>query len=138
MIKPFVGPRLKVARAKGHIEEIHRLTAALYARDPYDIIREQDTETGEYIYRIRIKEAIPCEWGTVIGDIVHNLRAALDQLVCDLVIANDGKVSKTNGFLITETRETFESYLPKKIKGISRRAEWLIRRFKPYLRGGRG
>ena len=135
MIFKFEGPRLKIKRAKTYIEELRAAESAFFDRNPYEIVREQDGKTGEYVYRIRVKEAIPCDMGVVIGDVVHNLRAALDQLVCDLVRANRGTVTQTNAFLITGSRETFEARIAKKIAGISAKAERLIRRLKPYERG---
>jgi hypothetical protein len=134
-IELFQGPRLKVERAKRHIGELHKLCADLIQRNPYILFSEEDTNTNEIVIRVRVKEDVPCAWGTIVGDIAHNLRAALDHLICDLVVANGKSISKTNGFLITGSRETFETYLPKKIEGISRKAEQLIRRFKPYHRG---
>src|SRR5581483_1584507 len=65
----------------------------------------------------------------------HNLRAALDQLICDLVVANRRTVSQTNGFLITGSKDTFDRYIGKKIDGISPKAERIIRWLKPYNRG---
>jgi hypothetical protein len=134
-VERFRGPRLKVERANRHIEELKTLCSVLFQRNPYTIFTEENKDTGEQIFRVHINEDVPCDWGTIVGDIVHNLRAALDQLICDLVDANDSRVTKTNALLVTGSRETFETHFPKKIEGISRRAERLIRRFKPYHRG---
>jgi hypothetical protein len=135
LIQAFTGPKLKIERAKRHIGELHRLCSAFLQREPYEMFTEEKPEVGEVAIKVRVKECVPLAWGAIVGDIAHNLRSALDQLICDLVIANEGKVTRGTGFIITETRETFETHFPNKITGISRKAERIVRRFKPYERG---
>jgi hypothetical protein len=56
----------------------------LYEFDPLD-----DLETGQIvIYGEGIREPPVEEWGVIIGDVVHNLRSALDHLVWQLTLAN--------------------------------------------------
>jgi len=55
----------------------------------YRVFTERDPETGEIIvYGEPRREAPTPEWGVVIGDIVHNLRSALDHMVWALTVAN--------------------------------------------------
>ncbi|SDB31162.1 hypothetical protein [Bauldia litoralis] len=131
----FEGPRLKIERAKRHIEELESRIKSFRDLNPYSLVRETDPDTGDNVYRVRIKEVIPCDFSVIIGDAVHNLRSALDQVVCDLVAANCGRVTRKTGFLITGSRDTFETHFPEKIKGVSKRAERAMRRFKPYESG---
>jgi len=129
------GPKLKVKRAKKHIAELEALIHAFYKTNPYELYREQDAKTGEYVHRMRVHSTIPAELSAVTGDAVHNLRAALDQLVCQLVLANRRQIQRGTGFPISQSAKHFASNSVGKIKGVSARADRLIRRLKPYKSG---
>jgi len=131
----FVGPKLKIKRAKKHISELEALLQAFHQTKPYEPIREDDAKTGEYVYRVRIHKPIPVCISAIIGDIVHNLRSALDQLICDLVLANRKQIRRGTGFPISATVKHFEKASVGKIKGISTKADRFIRRLKPYKGG---
>ena len=55
----FAGPKLKIDRAKCHIEELKTALQAFNQMKPYELTRETDPKTGENVYRVRIKEALP-------------------------------------------------------------------------------
>ena len=86
----FKGPKLKVQRAKKHISDLHNEIAAYMRRKPYRIVVEQDTEPQRCVLVIRVREEVPDNLATIIGDAVHNLRTALDILACELVRINSG------------------------------------------------
>lgn len=83
------GPRLKVKRAYRHIEEIMSRTDPLDS-SLYEITFDKksmfpdDNTPGLYIH-YRPVQPIPETIALVIGDAVHNLRAALDHLVTGIV-----------------------------------------------------
>lgn len=129
------GPKLKIKRAKQHIAELETALMAFHERRPYELVHEIDPKTGENVYRVHIKEALPCELPTILGDIVHNLRAALDHLVCDLIRANRKQPKRGSGFPISGTRKHLESNAIGKIDGVSPKAERFIKRLKPYKGG---
>lgn len=131
------GPRLKVERAKRHIDELRAAIDAFHAEKPYSFWEDNDTKTGENILRVKIEKCIPPIFSAMLGDIVHNLRSALDQLVCALVKANSRQVRRGNGFPISGTVEHFETNSIGKIKGVEPRAERFIRRLKPYKGGNK-
>lgn len=52
-----------------------------------------DSDTDRYVrlrYYFDLPQEIPCSWGFVVGDVVHNLQAALDNLIWSLAVANSG------------------------------------------------
>lgn len=84
------GPRLKVKRANGHIDELRRRTApldptlySLEVRKVHPSVIHRNATTFELAYRP--KEPIPQTLGLIIGDAVHNLRAALDHFANGVV-----------------------------------------------------
>jgi hypothetical protein len=72
----------------------------------------------------------------ILGDIFHNLRCALDQVACQLVLTNNSQIQRSTEFPIIGTPEIFEIALGRKLTGASSKAKSLVRRLKPY-KGGR-
>ncbi|MEJ0094478.1 MAG: hypothetical protein WDN46_13890 [Methylocella sp.] len=132
---PLMGPKLKVERAKRHLADLETTLHAFHDSNPYGLVEEIDLQTGEYVYRVRIHKSIPCETGTIIGDIIHNLRSALDQMVCGLVRANSKQVSGGNGFPIMGSAKSFEEACVRKLKNVPLKAQRFIQRLKPYQGG---
>ena len=93
MAHPLDGPRLKLARAREHLDALDREVRAFSDSKPYELISESDAETGDYVYRLHLKwpEAKPPDHLSLIaGDIVHNLRTALDYVVWQLAELGQG------------------------------------------------
>src|SRR5262245_52737821 len=81
---PLLGPLLKLARAKEHFTELREKAEAFLATEPYDWSMETEAFTdGTREYRISasVDDHPPIELGLIAGDVVQNLRAALDQLI---------------------------------------------------------
>lgn len=74
------------------------------------------------------------EWAVTIGEIVHNLRSALDHLVWQLVRDNDGQPSRDNMFPIVflENRDNWEGISKKNLKGVSDEMKEKIKRLQPF------
>jgi hypothetical protein len=75
---------LKIARAKHHIDDLNRLIHAL-TKEHWSIVVTEETETGKRTLFFKADKPKPPELGLLIGDIAHNLRSALDNLVWALV-----------------------------------------------------
>jgi hypothetical protein len=126
----LVGPKLKIERAKCHIRELEAAYQAFSYPNPYNLIREVDPNTGENVYRIIVQKDIPIELSTVIGDIVHNLRAVLDYVACDLIRANGDADTTNRGLPIDKRAKRLKPGTVSKIQGVSPKAERLILRLK--------
>lgn len=131
----LAGPKLKVERAKCHIQDFEALAQAFAAQNNYSLVREEDPQTRENVIRLLVKERLPIKMSAIIGDIVHNLRAALDHLVSDLIRANEGEPDGDSGFPIVTRRKSLKPGSISKIEGVSPRAERFILRLKPYEAG---
>lgn len=138
-ISRFEASRLKVERARIHIENLRELGADFFETVPYSINREHDRETGVYTFRVIVNSEVPSTFGVIIGDAIHNLRSALDLMAVDLARAN-GHTSRSalndTYFPISKDRTQFESSGKKKIKKLSFAAQRAIEELEPY-RGGK-
>jgi hypothetical protein len=84
----FSGCWAKVSRANVHLDFLKERVKS-FAEDisSYEIETKDDWQTAEVF--IDGEADPPVErWGAIIGDVVHNLRSALDHLVWQLTIAN--------------------------------------------------
>jgi hypothetical protein len=77
---------LKLDRALHHLQSLEKEAAAWLKRKPYRFVHDFDFKTGEKLMVIELLEPVPPEFATITGDCLHNLRAALDNLVYQLAV----------------------------------------------------
>jgi hypothetical protein len=82
--------RTKLAWARKHLEGLQRAIDRFLTSDPCDAAVERQPGTHSYRVRFYVKSEIPIEWSSMVGDIVHNARSALDTLAYSLVLAHHG------------------------------------------------
>ncbi len=73
----------------------------------------------------------------MIGDVVHNLRAALDHLACQLVIHGGGKVTPKTEFPIKASLANFRKKVGEHLASASPLAVLFVETCKPYKGGNR-
>lgn len=135
MTGPLASARIKVKRADKHLDDLQNMVEAYLAREPYTVVREEEDQPRRIVWRLRIKEPIPDIFSAVIGDVIHNLRCALDHLTWSLVIANSEVPGEHTMFPVLSNPKELDSAVRGRVKGASPRAMRLIKRLKPYDRG---
>jgi hypothetical protein len=84
----FSGCWAKISRANVHLEFLNeRVKSFAMDMSSYKVITEDDWQTAKVFIDGEPEPPVE-EWGAIIGDVVHNLRSALDHLVWQLTIAN--------------------------------------------------
>lgn len=73
--------RLKLNRAREHVEAVDEYVERWLGTDAYTVVREKDPETGYTVARAKIQGAPPPELSLLIGDAIQNFRSALDHTV---------------------------------------------------------
>ncbi len=129
--------RLKIERADKHIGDLNIVLRAFIDSRPYTVGTKNDPQTRRLIYYVVKAKPIPTEAALIAGDILQNLRTALDYLVCALVRAN-GKSDKMSAFPITDEEPVSKQQKARfdaKIEGVRDEAKKIIRRIKPYKGG---
>lgn len=140
-VPPFVGPRLKVRRARKHIAELRDLLLADQAKFTRQeaklaaVLRERpDLARMPGMFTI-IPTKSPPEFPLIVGDVFHNLRTALDIAVSDVTRVNgsDGRQVK---FPFAEDANKLEEKLSsKELRGLGPEIIDLLRAMKPFKRG---
>jgi len=82
----FEASRLKVARSRTHLWALLEAIRAYQLRAPFHI--EVEIDNGKKFWVAKVREEVPLEFSAILGDSIHNLRAALDLLACELVRLN--------------------------------------------------
>jgi len=71
----------KIQQAEKHINEVKDQLLAFGNANPYKFIAERDPRTRELIYRM-VEVGTPPDIALAAGDAFHNLRSALDHVIC--------------------------------------------------------
>lgn len=133
----LVGVETKIERAKEHYIEMREGINQYLSSKPYHVDIEKD-DSGRAVYRLRVDTPPPPRLSAMAGDVVHNLRAALDHLAWALVEANGGTPSRGTEYPIASSKKDLPALAKGRLKGASNRSLQLTRRFKPYKGGTEG
>ncbi len=139
------GPTAKLDRAKAHLKSLNKSIGAYKRSKTHNfIVTELNPVTREKVVHLKIlKEPKNPEWGLLIGDLVHNLRSALDHLVWQLVILNGEKPRRQNQFPIIGTKPEYwevpadrsESVRDRMLAGVSEDHRAFIDAVQPFNAG---
>lgn len=131
----IVGPILKLDRARTHCAALEQAVRDFLGTEPFAVEKLEDTATGDLAYRLRIKTQVPAQLSVIVGDVVHNARAALDHLAWQAVEFGGGNPSKTTSFPIAKDLASFQAMSPVSLAGANSRTLALVRRLAPYAGG---
>jgi hypothetical protein len=131
---------LRLERASEHMENLNAELQWWPKGDSYRFVVEADRNRGEYIVWVRLLREPSARLGVLIGDCLHNLRSALDNLIYDLVISYHGtpppfEFVEHSEFPIFGPIPMKAKHLKKRIGGIDPRAQTIIKCLQPSLRG---
>ncbi len=128
--------RLKLHRARQHLQTLNAQIASFGERDPYSFVEEHHPERGEHIVRIKINREPPAMWSTTIGDCLQDMRSALDHLAYALAVKHSGEPERPQDiqFPIYGKRCDFRRDRPRRIGLLHPRAQALIQSMQPYRR----
>src|SRR5205809_1133820 len=87
------GVRLKLARALCEVtaldkEVVHFIETAPH---PYRPALDFNVDTRILTFSVHIEKTPDPMWGVRIGEVIHNLRSALDHIIWELVILTTGR-----------------------------------------------
>ena len=131
----FLGPRLKLQRAKHHIEDFVAQSEALYNTNGRWFSVEHDAQTRKRTLIANINTTVPDHFPLIIGDAIHNLRSALDHLTWDILRPHNPAPDKIQ-FPFCRKAQSFESVLTnRQIKVAGKEIAQKFRDLKPYPGG---
>ena len=92
------GPRVKLDRASAHFEAFATAWQQVVDRDDFTFVHEVHANGVNHRYRAAAVPELDVRWALILGDCVHNLRAALDHLAYELVRVDGGTPGERTQF----------------------------------------
>ena len=127
--------RVKIERAQKHFCDLEDARNRFIDSKSYRIERESDPQTGNNIYHVFDIQNSPVEIGLIAGDVIHNLRSALDHLAYQLVLINGEVPTKQTAFPVFDDTTKYKAGLAGKVKGMAQRAIDAVGATEPYQDG---
>jgi hypothetical protein len=135
MAHPLDGVYAKVARADAHFDAIKEAVDEFVGPEPDLLPGEFDRKAHQYVFRAQRDSRSPTWLSPLIGDCVHNLRAALDYLIWELAPASARADSKQAGrleFPIFTDPDLYRRWAPQKIGSLPPGAQTTIEILQPF------
>jgi hypothetical protein len=133
------GPLAKVARASEHIQQFVAVAGGFFQTDPYRIVVQKNPKTGNLDWVAQVRADPPLALSLIAGDVIHNLRSALDLLAWQLVLDGGGKPvvsgSLATCYPIMDGRRAFKNVGLRRVQGASKDAKDLISATRPFKGG---
>jgi hypothetical protein len=128
----------RIEQANKHLTALNDERVAFHERldkkDPR-IVGEFQRDTSEYVFRVNCEPPDP-KLGILVSEFSHHLRAALDNLLWQLVLLRGGTPTRQAQFPIYESRERYVSSAHL-IRGVSADDRALIEHYQPFQQGVR-
>jgi hypothetical protein len=102
----------------------------------------------QWVLSLRFRRPMPLEWGVVLGEVIHDLRSALDHTIFQLTLDNSGQELEGTGFPISDKPASWVSHGGKKttdnplgyasvcamyrLRGVGTGVVDYVRRLQPY------
>ena len=137
MTHNLIGVDKKIERAEKHILDLQDARKRFIDTDPYPTGGQRNPETRCPEYRVLSVRAIDSDIAAIAGDVIQNLRSALDHLAYQLVIVGTRKPGPFTHvyYPIAKSATDYETEKLRKTKGMRQDAIDAIDATKPY-RGG--
>lgn len=104
-----------------------------YQRNKIEHIADSNAGTQTWVFRDNTPE-VPMEFSVRSGEIVHNLRSALDHLVWQLVIANGHEPTTRNQFPVFSAQREYSERAEQYLAGVAPRVQEVINSVQPFQR----
>jgi hypothetical protein len=120
----------KTERAEAQIVDLNQRISAFFQSRPYEMVSKLHRDGTKEIWSFRLSQKIPPEIPVIIGEILHNVRSPLDQILCAIAIKS-GESEEGVAFPRGRTRDEVKRALSKQNK-LPTDARQMILRAKPY------
>jgi hypothetical protein len=95
---------VKLSRAKHHVEELRAAVGQLDVVTTDSIVgAPSDEDSSVLVYRVTQVPEIDPSVSAIAGDVLHNLRTALDHVAWQLVLLGDGQPNENTTFPLVDT-----------------------------------
>lgn len=134
MHHPLAGVVAKLRRADRHLMFLYNETVRYMDDGSYAIVVKRDTGDGKPGFVFEIRKQPPLQLAAIVGDVVHNMRAALDYIAHELTVINGGIPGRRTQFPVSLDEDDFlnQAIHQEKIHTVSLKALRRISLVQPY------
>src|SRR6516162_9929947 len=128
---------MKLDRAKQHLGELEQALKSFYDTKPYRFSGKSNLATRIVVYSMDSVTPVPEEIPLIAGDIIQNLRSALDHLAYQLYLRGGGSAETGRHiyFPICESKTVYEDKKRRQTRGMTQQAIAAIDAVQPYKGG---
>lgn len=128
---------VKVERAKRHFQELRQEVESFFKTNPYKVGTKRDPQTRRLIYYVVSVAPTPKTIPSIAGDLLHNLRSALDNLAYQLFRVGSGNTATARHvyFPIYDDEAKYRSDRMGKVRGMEQAAIDAIDAVRPFKAG---
>lgn len=127
--------RIRLRRVESQIKAIEASYRRFEPRlDRYRLRIEPNEDRTEHVERIYMDWRLPWWWSVAVGEVMHNLRATLDNLVWQLVVASDHQPGQQHEFPIASDEGWYAKRAAGKLRHVPAVTRAIIDQAQPYGR----
>jgi hypothetical protein len=136
-MQPFDHSQFKIRRARQHIGELVEAIRKFLLGEPFWLDVGVGSVPNIKTWILRVREEVPIEFSLIVGDVLHNLRAALDLMAVQLVRLNEQNDEGVR-FPFSKSARAFDNAVNRsKMQRASPEAIALLKSLKPYPDGNK-
>jgi len=79
VIDPFFSAKLRIERAKEHLDTLDTEFDRFFDKNPGEYVAEPNADGVHIIHKIKFRERFPIKWRVIATEVIEHLRASLDQ-----------------------------------------------------------
>src|SRR5271157_1548995 len=128
---------VKVHRAKKHLRDLESELASFGMKDFYAVTTNADSQIAQTSHNLNKQRILTFDTLGLAGDVIHNLRSALDHLAYQLAWVGSGEEPRSRRieFPIAKDATTYERDKARKVEGMRPEVVKVIDALKPYKGG---
>jgi hypothetical protein len=133
---PFYSAKLRIARAKEHLDDLETKINNFFAEKPYATVIEPDPDGIHQIHKLRFTERFPFRWRVLATEIVEHLRAALDHATWATAWLKTGDPNiEQTAFPFASTAAQLDNSMRRRSKNLPQEIQAFLRTLNPYEGG---
>lgn len=131
---PLDGAFARINWAGEHLADLESSIKLAIEQEQKRLASQFDSQSGQGRVRTfsTIQYVVPLRWAIIIGEILYNLRSALDYLIYELTIIDSGVEKNGTQFPIESTKDGFGGRGNTYLKGLSVKHKADIEALQPY------
>jgi hypothetical protein len=135
----LIGVRAKIERAEFQRAALDAECKAWTEQQRAEVVHHYDSDTTWHRFVVKAIDPVPppLVWSVVLGEIVHDLRSALDHTIWQLVLSNNCVPDKGNQFPIFSRYPKQPGAMNTCLNGVATAPATRIKQLQPYRRKNR-